>query len=73
MPKLQYRHREQIQLNSLLAQLPHLQQEFPDPVDFWAAFAGLADLIVDAAVPCDHDWIACQINGMLEARGLIAY
>jgi|GEM_PF-2206402 len=73
MSKPQHRAREQIQLNRLLVQLPHLQQEFPDPADFWSAFAGLADLIVDAAGPDDYDWIACQINAMLEARGLLVH
>lgn len=71
MSKLHRRDREQIQLNRLLVQLPRLQQEFPDPGDFWPAFAGLVDLIVDAAGPDDGDWIACQINAMLEARGLL--
>lgn len=60
-----------MQLNRLLATLPYLQQEFPDPADFWPAFAGLADLIIDAAGPDDFDWVACQINAMLEARGLL--
>lgn len=71
MSKLHRRNREQMQLNRLLAKLPCLQQEFPDPADFWPAFAGLADLIVDAAGPDDLDWIACQINAMLEAHGLL--
>jgi len=71
MPKLHPRDREQTQLNGLLATLPYLQQEFPDPADFWPAFAGLADLIIDGAEPDDLDWIACQINAMLEARGLL--
>lgn len=71
MSKPHSRAPEQIQLNRLLATLPYLQQEFPDPADFWQAFAGLADLIIDAAGPDDFDWIACQINAMLEARGLL--
>lgn len=71
MSKFHRRNHEQIQLNRLVVQLPRLQQEFPDPADFWSAFAGLADLIVDAAGPDDHDWVACQINAMLEARGLL--
>lgn len=71
MSKLHRRDREQIQLNRLLVQLPRLQQEFPDPADFWPAFAALADLIVDASVPDDYAWIACQIDAMLEARGLL--
>jgi len=71
MPKYHRHEREQIQLNRLLVQLPRLQREFPDPADFWPAFAGLADQIVDAAGPDDYDWVACQINAMLEARGLL--
>ena len=71
MSKLHRRDRERIQLNRLLVQLPCLQQEFPDPADFWPAFAGLAGLIVDASAPDDCDWIACQIDAMLEARGLL--
>lgn len=73
MSKLHRRNRQQLKLNRLLAKLPCLQQEFPDPADFWRAFAGLADLIVDAADADDIDWIACQINAMLEARGLLAH
>jgi hypothetical protein len=71
MTKHRSRGLEQMRLNRLLVLIPRLQRELPDPADFWPAFAGLADLIVDAAAPDDHDWIACQINAMLEARGLL--
>ncbi|WP_243040105.1 hypothetical protein [Dyella sedimenti] len=71
MSKLHRRDLEQVQLNRLMVQLPRLLQEFPDPADLLSAFAGLADLIFDAAGPDDHDWITCQINAMLEARGIL--
>jgi hypothetical protein len=71
LSKLHRHDLEQIQLNRLIAQLPRLQVEFPDPANLLSAFAGLADLIVEAAAPDDRDWIACQINAMLEARGTL--
>jgi hypothetical protein len=53
MSKLLSRDHEQMQLNRLLAMLPYLQQQYPDPADFWPDFAGLADLIIDAVGPDD--------------------
>lgn len=37
------------QLDALEAALPGLITDYPDPGDFWMAFAGQADVIEDAA------------------------
>jgi hypothetical protein len=37
----------QIRINRLTVQMPRLQREYPHPADFWPAFAGNADPIID--------------------------
>lgn len=63
----------QIQINRLVLQMPRLKRENPDPADFWPAFAGLADDVLDQASPDDHDWAAATIEAMLEDNGLRAH
>lgn len=66
------REQLQIQMNRLTVQMPRLQRECPDPADFWPAFAGIADSVVDAAGPEDFDWVVTQIDAILNRNGLLA-
>lgn len=56
-------------LASLESQLPALVRQHPNADDFYAAFAGLADEIADAAGPSDFDWVEAQIDELLSTHG----
>ncbi|PJL44188.1 hypothetical protein ERT44_18990 [Stenotrophomonas sp. MA5] len=56
-------------LNALEAELPSLIQAYPDPADFWPAFAGLADLIEDEA-GLHSDEVAGRIDALLARHNL---
>jgi hypothetical protein len=62
------------ELDKLLADLdaamPAMIAEYPDPADFNAAFAGLADVITDNASVADDAWVFERIDGILERHGL---
>lgn len=60
----------QIVLNRLLLEVPKLHRANPEPADFWPAFAGLADDILDSAGPEDHDWANGQIWAILRQYNL---
>ena len=60
----------QIELNRLLLQVPRLLRDSPDPADFWPAFAGLADPILEAAGPDDCDWAGEGISAILRRYNL---
>lgn len=59
----------QTRLNALEAQLPALVREHPDPADFWPAYAGVADEIVDAAGADDCEWVDDRLEEMLRHHG----
>ncbi|WP_266180836.1 hypothetical protein [Dyella humicola] len=63
----------QVKLNCLYLQVRRLLRENPDPADFWPEFAGRADEILDQAGPSEYDWVAGQIDAMLEDNGLRAH
>lgn len=54
-------------LRELEADIPRLQAEYGD--EFWAAFAGQADVIEDHA-GANAAYVAVRISNMLAARGL---
>ncbi|AIF48145.1 hypothetical protein HY57_13185 [Dyella japonica A8] len=56
-------------LNRLEAYLPHLLDQFPEPENFWPAFAGEADPVLDGAPAHDHDWVADRLESMLRFHG----
>ena len=57
-------------LDSLETHLPRLIADHPDDGDFWAAFAGEADIIENAAG--DHGaHVRGRIDRMLASHGLI--
>lgn len=60
----------QIKLNRLTLSIVRLRRENPDPADFWPAFAGDADVILDSAPPELFDWVATSLDGMLNFPGL---
>ena len=60
----------QIELNRLLLQVPRLLRESPDPADFWPAFAGLADPILEAAGADDCVWASDQVSAILKRYNL---
>lgn len=64
--------REHLQqmLHELEEQVPELQREFPDPADFWPAFAPLADAVRSAGGPENDEWIWERIDSMLRHYGL---
>ncbi|MBJ6983971.1 hypothetical protein [Luteimonas sp. MC1750] len=56
------------QLDELAAQLPQMIEDNPDHGDFWATFAGEADVIEDqAGEHCQH--VMHRINAMLAEHG----
>lgn len=56
-------------LNDLEAALPNMMRDYPDPADFWPAFAGLADVIEDSA-GVHYEIVANRIDRMLQKHGL---
>lgn len=59
----------QLRLNRLVVAMPRLRREYPDPADFFPAFAGEADVILDSAPPEHFDWVATSLDGMLGFHG----
>ncbi|MDG2538718.1 hypothetical protein P5Y53_13670 [Dyella jiangningensis] len=55
-------------LNRIEGHLPRLLDELPDPADFWPAFAGEADAILEGAGQ-EHDWVADKLESMLAFHG----
>lgn len=59
----------EMQLAALSAQMPALVREHPDDADFYPAFAGEADAILDGAGPADYEWGLGEVDKMLAANG----
>lgn len=59
----------QTQLDELAKQAPEIVRENPDDGDFWSAFAGASDFIVDDAGADDYDWVLRKIDDILKANG----
>lgn len=58
------------ELDALEGALPMLVADYPDPSDFWPAFAGEADVIEDnAGIHLEH--VQHRLNAMLAAHGCI--
>jgi hypothetical protein len=57
------------QLALLAAQTPELVRDNPDDADFFPAFAGESDDILDGAGPDDVDWALYEIDKILAANG----
>jgi hypothetical protein len=49
--------------------LPALIADNPDDADFWPAFAGEADVILDGVGPEDHEWASKAIDELLTKHG----
>ena len=62
------RARLQKALNRIEGQLPGLLDAHHDPADFWPAFAGEADAILEGAGD-DFDWVADRLESMLAFHG----
>lgn len=57
-------------LRKLEDELPKMIEEHPEDGDFWSAFAGAADCIVDGA-PDHAEFIRGRLNCMLGGAGLV--
>lgn len=55
-------------LNRIEAYLPHLLEQFPEPGEFWAAFADEASIVLERAGQ-EHDWVADKLESMLTFHG----
>lgn len=55
-------------LNRIEAYLPHLLDQFPEPGEFWPAFAGEAEAVIEGAGQ-DHEWVADKLESMLTFHG----
>ncbi|WP_130618096.1 hypothetical protein [Dyella amyloliquefaciens] len=55
-------------LNLIEGHLPRLLDEYPDPADFWPAFAGEADSLLEEAGQ-EHEWVADKLESMLTFHG----
>ena len=55
-------------LNRIEARLPHLLEHYPEPADFWPAFAGESENVVESAGH-DHAWVADKLESMLTFHG----
>lgn len=64
------RHELESELAALDNAVAQLLIDHEDPADFWPAFAGMADTIVDAAGPDDADWALEQVDAIIKVRGL---
>lgn len=53
-------------LDALDAQLPEMLEQNPDDGDFWAEFAGHADVIDDAARHEDCDYVTKRLDVMID-------
>ncbi len=60
------------QLDELEKALPRLIECYPDDAEFWPAFAGMADVIEDAAGPDDYEWVLQRVDGLLARHGKLA-
>lgn len=56
-------------LNRIEAYLPGLLDAHPEPSEFWPAFAGEADALLEDAPSEHHDWVAERLEGMLAFHG----
>ena len=57
-------------LNGLDASLETMKAQYPDSGDFWSAFAGEADVILDAAGSDDYDWVNSRVDDLLRKHGV---
>ncbi|AIF46371.1 hypothetical protein HY57_03420 [Dyella japonica A8] len=55
-------------LNRIEAYLPHLLEQFPEPGEFWPAFAGESEAVIEGAGQ-DHEWVADRLESMLTFHG----
>lgn len=55
-------------LDALEARLPQLIEDYPEPSDFWMAFAGEADAIEDSAGR-HASYVASRLRAMLSVHG----
>jgi hypothetical protein len=55
-------------LNRVEAHLPYLLDQFPDPGDFWSAFAGETEAVIGGAGQ-EADWVADKLESMLTFHG----
>lgn len=64
--------REQLaeRLRALDAALPRLCAEYPDPDEFWNAFASEADFATECAGEEDYDWVNAQVDALLRKHGV---
>jgi len=58
----------QAMLKELDASMPTMMAEHPDD-EFWMAFAGPADEILDSAGAAEYDWAAGQLDEILRRHG----
>ncbi len=56
-------------LNRVEARLPGLLDAYPEGHEFWPAFAGEADTVLEGAPPEHHDWVAGKLESMLTFHG----
>lgn len=57
-------------LHDLDQSISALKREYPDEADFWQAFAGKADVILDEAAAEDFDWVNRQTDLILAKHHL---
>jgi len=55
-------------LNRLEGYLPHLLEQFPELGEFWPAFAGEAEIVLEGAGQ-EADWVADKLESMLTFHG----
>jgi len=56
-------------LNRIEGHLPGLLDAHTDASDFWPAFAGEADAVLEGAPAEHHDWVAGKLESMLTFHG----
>ena len=57
------------QISALAAQTPAMVRDHPDDADFFPAFAGESDVILDGAGPDDVEWVLTEIDSILAVNG----
>lgn len=57
-------------LDRLTQAVPGMRGEHPDDADFWPAFSGEADEIVDNAGRDDYEHVQARVDAILASAGL---
>jgi len=50
--------------------IPRLKSEFPEEEQFWPAFAGMADQVIENLTETDGEWAYAELDAIMHKHGL---